>query len=474
MARTAPAPAKAPVRRREPTRAGALAAALGVTRVARVTGLDRTGVEVACAVRPGGHVLQVTNGKGRSYRDAARGALLEAAELACAERVAAQDLVFASAAELEARGAPFVAPRELGGGAPASARLAWRSARELLAGEEVLVPAAAVHATADSGPLLGAAGVRWTTNGMGAHPSWAAALLHALLEAVERDQLARALPDGFTERDVRARRLSRGAIARAAPGAAALRARVERGGFDVQLLDAAPREGAVGLPVAAALLFDRERGPVPLTAGYACGLDEDAALTGALLEAAQSRLTDIHGAREDVRPMRERDVERLRRACERAARGERDPDPDPDRDLDPDPDRDLDLDRERDRERDRDLDRERERERDRDPLSPALSPAARGRGRRRDLDVDRRRGPSPRSLPALGRGGSAGTFSLSLAEGEGQGEGDEPTQRALRRVVRLLHRAGHRRVLALDLAPADFPVRVAKVIVPGLLLSHLL
>ena len=47
-------------------------------------------------------------------------------------------------------------------------------------------------------------------------------------------------------------------------------------------------------------------------------------------------------------------------------------------------------------------------------------------------------------------------------------------ERAIRRVLRLLHRAGHRRVLALDLAPEGLGVRVAKVIVPGLLLSDLL
>jgi ribosomal protein S12 methylthiotransferase accessory factor len=50
--------------------------------VARVTGLDRArGLEVACAVRPGGHVLQVANGKGETWAEAERGALLEAAEL---------------------------------------------------------------------------------------------------------------------------------------------------------------------------------------------------------------------------------------------------------------------------------------------------------------------------------------------------------------------------------------------------------
>src|SRR3954468_5272121 len=60
--------------------------ALGVTRVARITGLDRAGVEVACAVRPGGHVLQVTNGKGLAWERARASAVGEAAELWAAER----------------------------------------------------------------------------------------------------------------------------------------------------------------------------------------------------------------------------------------------------------------------------------------------------------------------------------------------------------------------------------------------------
>ena len=385
-------------------RGGALAAALGVTRVARVTGLDRTGVEVACAVRPGGHVLQVTNGKGESWGTAARGALLEAAELWCAERVEAGDLVWASAAELATHGSRHVAPAELGGEADAGQRLAWRAARDLASGADMLVPAGSVHAPPQGGPLLGAAGLRWTSNGMGAHATWPSALLHALLEAVERDQIARALPDGFTERHVRARRLAPAAVARSAPPAARLAARIASRGFEVHLLDARP-EPALGLPVAAALLFDREGGPVPLTAGYACALELDGALRGALLEAAQSRLTDIHGAREDVAPMAERDVARLRRACERVAAGD-----------------------------------------------------ARPRSGGPDRD--------PEAGADTGAGADPGT-------GADPGADNEPA-RGVIRVLRLLRRAGHRRILALDIAPASLGVRVAKVLVPGLLVSDLL
>ncbi|HEX8910076.1 MAG TPA: YcaO-like family protein, partial [Anaeromyxobacteraceae bacterium] len=168
-----------------------LARALGVTRVARVTGLDRAGVEVACAVRPAGHVLQVTNGKGLRWADAAAGALLEAAELACAEAIAPASLVWASAGDLDACGAEHLAPADLGGRAAPGLRLAWRAGEDLFTSRPVLVPAAAVHATPRGGPVLGLAELRWTSNGMGAHPSRGAALVHALLEAAERHALAR-------------------------------------------------------------------------------------------------------------------------------------------------------------------------------------------------------------------------------------------------------------------------------------------
>src|SRR5258708_37273265 len=75
--------------------------ALGVTRVARVTGLDRAGIEVACAVRPGGHVLQVSNGKGESWEEARASALSEAAELWAAERPSR--LVYGAQEDLRAK-----------------------------------------------------------------------------------------------------------------------------------------------------------------------------------------------------------------------------------------------------------------------------------------------------------------------------------------------------------------------------------
>lgn len=304
---------------------GTLARALGVTRIARLTGLDRTGVEVASAIRPRAHVLQVTNGKGERPEDARAGALLEAAELLAAERASAD--AWDAAAALAERLGPgmVVSPRALDpdGGEDGwdEIRIAWRSGEDLATGRRVLVPAHAVHVPPADGLPLGPSLLRWTSNGMGAAPVRAAALLHALLEVVERDRVARALPEGFTEREIARRLLDPARLTRAAPRAAALAARTEARGFRVFLLDltvpsattsttATPTARGrrsrratapqLDLPTAAALLLDVEGGPVPVAAGYATRLSRDGALRAALLEAAQSRATEIHGAREDV------------------------------------------------------------------------------------------------------------------------------------------------------------------------------
>jgi ribosomal protein S12 methylthiotransferase accessory factor len=277
-----------------------LGAALGVTRVARITGLDRAGIEVAAAIRPGGHVLQVTAGKGERWAEAARGALSEAAELDAAERP-----------RVDARGSFEDLSRQFGAAAiePASLapelaspwwrglRLAWREATDLDSGGGRLVPTHAVHCPPPGSEPLGLAVVPWTSSGLAAHPDRDAALLHALLELCERDQLARTVPGGFTRAAVKRLQLDPATLARAAPRTAAWRAALVGRGFAVHLFDLS---GPMRLPTAAALLADLEGGPVPLTAGYACRAGRDEALLAALFEAAQSRLTEIHGAREDL------------------------------------------------------------------------------------------------------------------------------------------------------------------------------
>lgn len=228
-----------------------LSHAIGVTRIADLTSLDRAGVPVACAIRPKGHVLQVSNGKGAH---AELSAVAEAAELWAAEQ-----------------GEPH-RWRFIDG-------VAHVEAERLDAHGTVWVPAASVWCPPAGGPSMGLVTDRWTSNGMGAHPQLERALLHGLLELIERD----ALPDGWLEAHVRGRCIPHP---------------FERPGFRLRAFDLTPARCPV--PVIGALLEDLEGGPIPLTAGYACRLSPDDAIRAACEEAYQSRLTEVQGAREDV------------------------------------------------------------------------------------------------------------------------------------------------------------------------------
>lgn len=263
-------------------------APLGVTRVGRVTGLDRTGVEVACAVRPGGWVLQVSQGKGRSWEDAQRSAVGEAAELWAAETPESDALHWASAEALAREGHTAWLPD---GVAPGVERLVlpWVRAARLDVRGEAWVLAQSVYCAPPSAAELGLHVAPWTSNGLGAHGTRAGALRHATLERWERHLLSQALPDGWTLEAVGHRR-------RLPPEP--LGGRLDAADFDVAVFELTPQGAPYAL--AGALLRDRRGSTHALTAGYACRERLEDALEAALLEAAQSRLTDIHGAREDI------------------------------------------------------------------------------------------------------------------------------------------------------------------------------
>src|SRR3954465_12014510 len=150
---------------------------------------------------------------------------------------------------------------------------------------------------------------------MGAHPRRPRARAPAVLAPVERDRLTVALPEGWNPAAIRTRKIAPGTLP---ARVSAICERLGQNGLEAHCFDLSD-----ALPVAAAILIDLEEGPVPATAGYACALRPDDALLGALLEAAQSRLPDVHGAREDVTRPDRTAARALRRACA-SAEGNRD------------------------------------------------------------------------------------------------------------------------------------------------------
>jgi ribosomal protein S12 methylthiotransferase accessory factor len=233
----------------------------------------------------------VTNGKGATFARAKASALGEALELWASEHP--------DPARLEwrrARGEAFWTASFLGAdpaGESADVAQPWAGAGRLDRAGRVYVPASHVWCPAPGEPSVGLRTTGWTSNGLGAHPSRDQARWHGLLEVLEREALCRTLPEGWLPEHLSAR-----GVAFAHPLAARLRAQ----GVAVHAVDSTPARWPV--PVAAVLVADPDTRAPRLAAGYACRRTPGEALEAAFFEACQSRLTEIHGAREDVEQAR--------------------------------------------------------------------------------------------------------------------------------------------------------------------------
>jgi ribosomal protein S12 methylthiotransferase accessory factor len=278
-----------------------LAPRLGVTRVARLTGLDTIGLPVWTAIRPNARGLSAAQGKGLHDACARVSALMEAVECWHAENVLLP-LRQASAHELaQADGTAAVADLAglAGHGAPAERtrrRTLWLPADELVAGGRAWLPLDAVSTdyTGSAG-----SGLLRSSNGLAGGNSVLEATVHALCELVERDAVA--LGDLAMRRVEPALRIRPETVDDEA--CQGVLAQLARAGLWVALFDL---RSDLGLPVCGATIIDapgqRSWRALPAFNGYGCHLSPRIALLRALTEAVQSRLTHISGSRDDILP----------------------------------------------------------------------------------------------------------------------------------------------------------------------------
>lgn len=269
---------------------------LGITRLADITGLDRVGLPVAQAVRPFSLSNAVSQGKGATLAKAAISAILESAECFFAERLAHFETTVAAA---ETMPEPRLFDQHLrlheheGWRAQ---QIRWVEAIDPLHDRPRLVPFELVHTAYIEPPHQGEGLFESSTTGLAAAFVEADAVLHGIMECVERDAIARAgRVHGF---------LQRFRINPATSGHPAVQDLLERlgeAGFLVGLWHA---PSPTGLPVVWCHLLERagqENCLLPFPAdGSAASVDPDAAILHAIYEAAQSRLAAISGARDDI------------------------------------------------------------------------------------------------------------------------------------------------------------------------------
>lgn len=269
--------------------------ALGITRVANVTHLDYIGIPVCMAVRPASRTLSVWQGKGSSLAAAKVSAIMEAAESFFAEQMrpgVGLSLGEASRQSDHLLPAPLTLRR-----LDPKAEIRFVAGVDLLTDRAVFVPDELVRVDYGVPRARGYGWFRSSSNGLACGNDRDEALLHAVCELVERAALVR-----WRQAEPERREACRVAPAHLGDRtAAALLARLAAARMSVRLFDLT---FAYGIPCYYCVIDDRNGRPpfLGLFAGSGCHPAPEVALCRALAEAAQSRLTDIAGARDDIVP----------------------------------------------------------------------------------------------------------------------------------------------------------------------------
>ena len=273
-------------------------AALGITRIANVTGLDRIGIPVVMVVRPNSRSLAVSQGKGLTLAAARASGVMESVESHHGERPD-RPVWMESYQRLrhEVRVVdPALLPFTLHSLYSPAWALPWVEAVDVVEGATMWVPFELVHVNATVPLVPGSGCFLAGTNGLASGNNRAEAVLHALCEVVERD--ATALWELTPDTRVRTR-LDLSTVDD--PVCGSLLEMYARAGV---LVMAWHTTSDVGIAAFRVVILERELDPVlrplPAAGGFGCHPDRAIALSRALTEAAQSRLTLISGSRDDM------------------------------------------------------------------------------------------------------------------------------------------------------------------------------
>lgn len=276
------------------------ASAIGITRLANITGLDRVGIPVAQAVRPNARSLSVSQGKGLTLAAAKASALMESLETYVAEHVDRPVILASHEDLLERRSVVDVTalPRLAETRFHPSLKLAWMAGRDLLGStrhDEVWLPYEMVHTDWTIPLPQGSGCFPATSNGLASGNDWNEAVVHAICELVERDGIA--LWHALGVGDQATRRVQTETISD--QDCLDLLDRFDRAGIDVAIWDLTTD---LSVPTFRVHTLDRSDGlrSAQPAGGSGCHPDPAIALTRALTEAAQSRVTYISGARDDA------------------------------------------------------------------------------------------------------------------------------------------------------------------------------
>ncbi|KIC28116.1 YcaO-like family protein [Leisingera sp. ANG-M6] len=266
---------------------------MGITRIANLTGLDRVGLPTVMVTRPNSRSVAVSLGKGLTLEAAKASGVMEAIEAWHAERI---NLPLRSASFHELQKEAMVAdvarlPRVTGASFDPQRRMLWIEGTDLATGTRFWLPYEMVDTDYTGPPSGGQGAFPRTTNGLASGNSLAEASCHAICELIERDAITlwhHAAPgpriDPDTINDARCQEaIGRFAAAGLDAGIWNITSDIGVPAFHCMISEAGSRAGHIGI-------------------GSGCHPDRAIAALRALTEAAQTRLTYISGARDDLNP----------------------------------------------------------------------------------------------------------------------------------------------------------------------------
>lgn len=274
---------------------------IGVTRIADITNLDRIGIPIFSAIRPSAAkgAISIYSGKGSTEQRARISSIMEGFERCLAERqglntnivsaISAPALVESYSKARE--NFSVLDPKSLLLPQPYDPQLLleWVGAYDLLNGEEIFVSANAVYHPYDA-PGRCQKLFLSNTNGLASGNVIEEAILHGLLEVIERDAISTAQ---FT------RNLGKEIVLTEADGYLyELAGKFKEAEIELKVW-LVPSD--TGIPTVIAVTDDvKLKDPALLVMGAGSHLKPEIAVARAITEAAQSRVVQIQGAREDT------------------------------------------------------------------------------------------------------------------------------------------------------------------------------
>jgi len=274
---------------------------IGVTRIANITDLDRVGIPVFSAIRPSAAAgaISIYSGKGINETNARISAIMESFERCLAEQPEVSNNLPGLQPETQrvmntyesiSEDYPALFPEALllPQRFTEFSKIEWIMGHDIMNDLEVFVPANAVFHPYDPGN--GVKLFRSNTNGLASGNTIEEAVLHGLLEVIERDALSIAEYSHDPGREIM--------LSQSDGLNFVLKKKMEETGIKVKIWLLG---SDVDIPTVVVALDDTVlKDPALLVMGAGSHLSPEIAVTRALTEAAQSRVVQIHGAREDT------------------------------------------------------------------------------------------------------------------------------------------------------------------------------